>query len=135
MATDSATIRQAQQDALYKMLNLNQNIKQFDNLPSSQSNVWKVLIYDKFGQDIISPSLRLGDLRSAGITLHMYDSIRLKFNTKLTTCIGGFQGHDNRFLTLQLFTLFSLRLRISMPLRRFELLNFTFLTIPGSTGF
>ena len=46
------------------MLNLNQ--KQ-DDSPIT----WKVLIYDKFGQDIISPCLRLGDLRNAGITLHM----------------------------------------------------------------
>lgn len=63
-------IRQAQQDSLYKMLNLNQEIKQQFDSPSSV--VWKVLIYDKFGQDVISPSLRLGDLRGAGITLHMY---------------------------------------------------------------
>lgn len=33
---------------------------------------WKVLIYDELGQQIISPLLRIADLREAGITLHMY---------------------------------------------------------------
>ncbi|KAI8816681.1 Sec1-like protein [Fimicolochytrium jonesii] len=33
--------------------------------------VWKVLIYDKFGQDLISPLLKVNDLREQGITVHM----------------------------------------------------------------
>jgi hypothetical protein len=45
---------------------LNQN-KELDDGPI----VWKVLIYDKSTQDIISPVLRLGELRKQGITLHM----------------------------------------------------------------
>ncbi|KAJ3258072.1 Vesicle trafficking between the ER and Golgi [Boothiomyces macroporosus] len=57
-------LKKLQQDALLRMINLNQEI-------SDSEIIWKVLIYDKFGQDIISPSLRLGDLRSSGITLHM----------------------------------------------------------------
>lgn len=33
--------------------------------------VWKVLIFDKFGQDIISSIMRVNDLRENGITVHM----------------------------------------------------------------
>uniref|UniRef100_A0A673CG39 Sec1 family domain containing 1 n=1 Tax=Sphaeramia orbicularis TaxID=375764 RepID=A0A673CG39_9TELE len=33
--------------------------------------VWKVLIYDRFGQDIISPLLSVKELRDMGITLHL----------------------------------------------------------------
>ncbi|KAJ3276100.1 Vesicle trafficking between the ER and Golgi [Terramyces sp. JEL0728] len=50
-------LKKLQQDALLKMINLNQEI-------SDSEIIWKVLIYDKFGQDVISPSLRLGELRS-----------------------------------------------------------------------
>lgn len=49
------------------MLNLNQ--------PMSKSMVaeptWKVLIYDRFGQDIISPLVSVRDLRELGVTLHV----------------------------------------------------------------
>ncbi|KAI8917589.1 Sec1-like protein [Powellomyces hirtus] len=33
--------------------------------------VWKVLIYDKFGQDVISPLVKVNDLREMGVTVHM----------------------------------------------------------------
>lgn len=33
--------------------------------------VWKVLVFDKLGQDIISSVLRVNDLREAGVTVHM----------------------------------------------------------------
>jgi hypothetical protein len=59
------SLLKTQKNSLLKMLNL--------NAESQDSQVvWKVLIYDKQGQDIISPSLRLGDLRKAGVTLHMF---------------------------------------------------------------
>jgi hypothetical protein len=61
----SVTLLQAQKNSLFKMLNLNQEIKQDSPV------VWKVLIYDKYCQDVISPSLRLGDLRGTGVTLHL----------------------------------------------------------------
>ncbi|EDV23629.1 uncharacterized protein TRIADDRAFT_57033 [Trichoplax adhaerens] len=32
---------------------------------------WKVLIYDGYGQDIISPLLTVGDLRDLGVTVHL----------------------------------------------------------------
>jgi hypothetical protein len=50
------------------MINFNQT---FDD--NELSTGWKVLIYDRLGQQIISPVLRLGELRSAGVTLHMYE--------------------------------------------------------------
>lgn len=33
--------------------------------------VWKVLIYDRVGQDIISPLVSIRELRELGVTLHM----------------------------------------------------------------
>lgn len=38
---------------------------------STENIVWKVLIFDKFGQDIISSIMRVNDLRENGITVHM----------------------------------------------------------------
>jgi len=35
------------------------------------TEVWKVLIFDAFGRDVISPLLRVGELRENAVTLHM----------------------------------------------------------------
>lgn len=49
------------------MLNLNTvQSKSLANEP-----VWKVLIYDRVGQDIISPLIAIRELRELGVTLHM----------------------------------------------------------------
>lgn len=32
---------------------------------------WKILVYDKYGQDIISPVLSVKDLQELGVTLHV----------------------------------------------------------------
>ncbi|KAI9260722.1 Sec1-like protein [Phascolomyces articulosus] len=40
-----------------------------NNLPGGI--LWKVLIFDKFGQDIISSIMRVNDLRENGVTVHM----------------------------------------------------------------
>lgn len=49
------------------MLNFNQ--------PFGASNLnepsWKVLVYDEFGQDIISPLLTVKELRDLGVTAHL----------------------------------------------------------------
>ena len=38
---------------------------------------WKILVYDEFCRDVISPLLKKGDLRKRGITLHLLiDSVR-----------------------------------------------------------
>lgn len=47
------------------MLNFNQ--PQMKLTPSEP--VWKVLIYDKTGQDIISPLISVKELRELGVTL------------------------------------------------------------------
>lgn len=54
-------------DAIKQMLNLNQPITK----GLAAEPVWKILIYDRVGQDIISPILPIRDLREMGITLHM----------------------------------------------------------------
>lgn len=53
-------------DALKQMLNLNEPISS-----SSGETVWKVLVYDRFGQDIISPLISIKELRELGVTLHV----------------------------------------------------------------
>ena len=53
------------------------NIKRMLSLHTEQSaatlehTVWKVLVFDKLGQDIISSVLRVNDLRESGVTVHM----------------------------------------------------------------
>ncbi|KAM8920694.1 sec1 family domain-containing protein 1 [Pelodytes ibericus] len=63
----AASIREKQTIALKRMLNF--------NVPVVKSNtgepVWKVLVYDRFGQDIISPLLSVKELRDMGVTLHL----------------------------------------------------------------
>lgn len=49
------------------MLNLNQT----SNKASGMEPVWKVLIYDRIGQDIISPLIPIKELRELGVTLHV----------------------------------------------------------------
>jgi len=34
--------------------------------------IWKVLVFDKMGRDVISSVLRVNDLRAWGITIHLY---------------------------------------------------------------
>ncbi|OQR79426.1 sec1 family domain-containing protein 1-like [Tropilaelaps mercedesae] len=58
----SLNIRERQIAALKHMLNLNVPLKGKANEP-----VWKVLIYDRSGQDIISPLLSVRDLRDLGV--------------------------------------------------------------------
>ncbi|KAJ1556478.1 Vesicle trafficking between the ER and Golgi [Cladochytrium tenue] len=40
--------------------------------PSLSEPIWKVLIYDQAGQEIISPLLKVNELRENGITVHMH---------------------------------------------------------------
>ena len=47
------------------MLNLNVSNTQ------NPTQTWKVLIFDKLGQNIISPLLKVNELRDNGITIHM----------------------------------------------------------------
>uniref|UniRef100_T1JGN0 Protein sly1 homolog n=1 Tax=Strigamia maritima TaxID=126957 RepID=T1JGN0_STRMM len=63
----AATIRERQTAALKRMLNLSVPL----NKSSSVEPVWKILIYDRCGQDIISPLLSVRELREMGVTLHL----------------------------------------------------------------
>nr|CAI5845744.1 unnamed protein product [Callosobruchus analis] len=47
------------------MLNLNQPLTKFN----SAEPVWKILVYDRIGQDIISPLISIKELRAQGVTL------------------------------------------------------------------
>ncbi len=62
------------------MLNLNQPISN----PTGQETDWKVLVYDRFGQDIISPLVSIKDLRELGVTLHVLVSTYLSLSE---TCL------------------------------------------------
>ena len=53
--------------AIKKILNLNAPLVN----SSTTEPVWKVLVYDKYGQDVISPVLAVKELRELGVTLHM----------------------------------------------------------------
>ncbi|GAA5871309.1 hypothetical protein JCM8547_007248 [Rhodosporidiobolus lusitaniae] len=71
------TLRDAQVSALHSLLSLNSS----SSSPTSSSNppahhlaqlpTWKVLVMDKVAQDVLATSLRVQDLRDAGVTLHM----------------------------------------------------------------
>ncbi|XP_073949606.1 sec1 family domain containing Slh [Choristoneura fumiferana] len=62
-----STLRERQLNALKQMLNLNQPLnKNVANEPT-----WKVLVYDRIGQDIISPLISIKELRELGVTLHV----------------------------------------------------------------
>ncbi|KAM9355045.1 sec1 family domain-containing protein 1 [Pholidichthys leucotaenia] len=63
----AASVREKQTVALKRMLNF--NAPPLKNTVAEP--VWKVLIYDRFGQDIISPLLSVKELRDMGITLHL----------------------------------------------------------------
>lgn len=72
------SLRDLQRKALLKLLNLNsqeeeQNAQPNDLLPQGVQGepVWKFLVFDKLGQDVISSVLRVSDLREAGVTVHM----------------------------------------------------------------
>ncbi|GJQ86624.1 Slh [Trypoxylus dichotomus] len=61
------SMRQKQINALKQMLNLNQSLSKIN----ASEPVWKVLIYDRIGQDIISPLISVKELRELGVTLHV----------------------------------------------------------------
>ncbi|XP_050319659.1 protein sly1 homolog [Bactrocera neohumeralis] len=61
------TLRDRQINAIKQMLNLNtQQPKMLAAEP-----VWKILIFDRVGQDIISPIISIKELRELGVTLHV----------------------------------------------------------------
>ncbi|GAA6021873.1 hypothetical protein JCM10207_004526 [Rhodosporidiobolus poonsookiae] len=71
----ATTLRDKQVAALSSLLSLNSappTASSTSHLAQpSQLPTWKVLVMDKAGQDILATSLRVQDLRDAGVTLHM----------------------------------------------------------------
>lgn len=59
-------LRQVQQALLRDMLATD---------PSTGQSPWKVLVMDAFVQRLVSPVLRVSDLRELGVTLHLYPYI------------------------------------------------------------
>lgn len=73
--------------SIKRILNLNQNVE-IDEAEDGNANgnlrnaaspilssdgepIWKVLVFDDLGRDVISSVLRVSDLRSMGVTMHM----------------------------------------------------------------
>lgn len=63
-ASQSLTLRDKQSKALELLLN-------FNGTDNSTGPIWKVLIFDSVGRDIISSVLRVNDLFRNGVTLYM----------------------------------------------------------------
>lgn len=84
MATHQ-TLRDRQIKAIERILNLNEDLPQSADdhtsangyLPAPDLNnpdgspIWKVLVFDNLGRDVISSVLRVNDLRACGITIHL----------------------------------------------------------------
>ncbi|KAI0479714.1 sec1 protein [Xylaria cf. heliscus] len=86
MATAGHSLRDRQVASLKKILNLNETVSQDDSddahanglapagpiLNADGDPIWKVLVFDDLGRDVISSVLRVSDLRSMGVTMHMH---------------------------------------------------------------
>ncbi|XP_065660731.1 sec1 family domain-containing protein 1 isoform X2 [Hydra vulgaris] len=62
-------LRAKQIESVKRMLNFHEIVTK-TSLALAEPT-WKVLVYDQFGQDIISPLLTLKELRELGVTLHL----------------------------------------------------------------
>ncbi|XP_019150733.1 PREDICTED: SEC1 family transport protein SLY1 [Ipomoea nil] len=60
-------LRQKQTECITRMLNLNQPVNAGG---TANEEVYKILIYDRFCQDILSPLIHVKDLRKHGVTLY-----------------------------------------------------------------
>ncbi|CAI4215315.1 unnamed protein product [Parascedosporium putredinis] len=87
MATKENTLRDKQIVSIKRILNLNHDVETADAedpnanggvrssaqiLTSEGEPIWKVLVFDDLGRDVISSVLRVSDLRSMGVTMHMH---------------------------------------------------------------
>lgn len=61
-------LRQKQTECIARMLNLNQPLNATTG--TANEEVYKILIYDKFCQNILSPLIHVKDLRKHGVTLY-----------------------------------------------------------------
>ncbi|KAI4837980.1 Sec1 family protein [Plasmodium brasilianum] len=71
----SLNIQEQQKNSAINMLNLNDyndSLNNSDNiLYYSHDKIWKILIYDSEGQNILAPLLKVGNLRHHGVTLNL----------------------------------------------------------------
>lgn len=71
------TLRGRQLAALRQMLRLNGGTGGTGNTETSSSSSstsapqWKILLFDRLGQDLLSPVLNVKALRDEGVTLHL----------------------------------------------------------------
>ncbi|KGQ04168.1 Protein sly1 [Beauveria bassiana D1-5] len=87
MATKGNTLRDRQIASLKKILNLNETVDSSEGeevhangllapvapiLDADGNPIWKVLVFDDLGRDVISSVMRVSDLRSMGVTMHMH---------------------------------------------------------------
>ncbi|KAK3327413.1 Sec1-like protein [Cercophora scortea] len=84
MAARGSSLRDKQILSIKKILNLNEPVDENTETHGSGSlapagpilkdglPIWKVLVFDDLGRDVISPVLNVSDLRSLGVTLHMH---------------------------------------------------------------
>lgn len=67
----SLNLRQKQTECIARMLNLNQPITgTTTTTTTTNEEAYKILIYDKFCQNILSPLIHVKDLRKHGVTLY-----------------------------------------------------------------
>lgn len=97
--------------SIQKLLNLNHDPRPTDDLAHDSSGqgglvshstpilnedgdpIWKVLVFDGMGRDVISSVLRVNDLRAWGITIHLYDPKLLTPSTP-STCSEALITND-----------------------------------------
>lgn len=123
--------------SIKRILNLNRNIEADDAndtntdgglrnttstiLSSDGEPIWKVLVFDDLGRDVISSVLRVSDLRSMGVTMHMsvlyvpWQSLLNGFPVLTTFCIGTSELLATPSPTFPSYTLPSRRHRICRP--------------------
>ncbi|CAK4079657.1 unnamed protein product [Aphanomyces euteiches] len=65
------SLQDKQRDALLRILEFNVDTATDATNTDRWGEQWKVLVYDHFCRDIISPILKLHELRKKGVTLHM----------------------------------------------------------------
>ncbi|MES1905696.1 MAG: Sec1 domain containing protein 1, partial [Paramarteilia canceri] len=61
-------LQSQQRKILKEILNLNTEVNDLSTIEQSE---WKVLIYDKKGEEILAPHLGVKELREFGITLYL----------------------------------------------------------------
>lgn len=52
-------------------------------LNSDGDPIWKILVFDDLGRDVISSVLRVNDLRGYGVTIHLWVLLRYCYDRKL----------------------------------------------------